>query len=201
MASPSRRSFLRNGGVVIGICLGGCPGTNSPDGNEDPMSMEDDPGVASLDGEPKTVPESLRCDDESFERHFDGYDENALRWGTTGNYSLTSDTLRYDHGDSARFTLRYTGSGTGQTGNRHKFDLELFTEAGWQEVRGWSDGATEAIHRRSNRTRRGYRLRVDDRVDGIRHRGRSNGNARRYPSGLPRPTVGPVSLRLLGTPG
>jgi hypothetical protein len=140
MASPSRRSFLRWGAVVVGTGIGGCPGMNNPGGDDDQTSIENQTGVASPDGEPENVPESLQCDDESFQRHFNGYDEDSINWGTTGEYSLTSDDLQYQYGDSIDVTLRYTGSGTGQTGNKYKFNLELFTEAGWEEVRGWSDG-------------------------------------------------------------
>ena len=113
---------------------------NNLGGDYDQTSIENQTGVASPDGEPENVPESLQCDDESFQRQFDGYDVNSINWGTTGEYSLTSDDLQYQYGDSTIVTLRYTGSGTGQTGNKYKFNLEVFTEAGWQEVRGWSDG-------------------------------------------------------------
>jgi hypothetical protein len=102
--------------------------------------MDNESGDSSPDGEPESVPEGLQCDDDSFQRHFDGYEEDMLQWGTTGKYSLTSDSLQFEYGDSADFILRYTGSGEGQTGIKHKFNLELFTEAGWQEVRGWGDG-------------------------------------------------------------
>ena len=113
---------------------------NNPGGDDDQTPIENQTGAASPDGVPDIVPESLQCDDESFERQFKGYDEDPINWGTTGEYSLTSDDLQYQYGDSIDVTLRFTGSGTGQTGNKYKFNLELFTEAGWHEVRGWSDG-------------------------------------------------------------
>jgi hypothetical protein len=126
--------------VVICIGLDGCTGVTTQGGHDKSTSIDRETGAASPDGEPATVPESHQCDEESFVRHFDGYEEDTLHSGTTGTYSLTSDELQFQYGDSADFTLRYTGSGTGQTGNKYKFNLELFTEAGWQEVRGWSDG-------------------------------------------------------------
>ena len=140
MASPSRRSFLRWGAVVVGTGIGGCSRMNNPGGADDRTSVENQTGAASPNGVPDTVPESLQCDDEPFQRHVDGYDEDPINWGTTGEYLLTPDDLQYQYGDSIDFTLLYTGSGTDQTGNKYKFNLELFTEAGWQEVRGWSDG-------------------------------------------------------------
>ena len=132
--------MLRTGSAFIGISLAGCAETSDPVGDENPNSMENESGAPSPDGEPETVPESLQCDDDSFRRHFEGYNEDSLKLGTAGKYSLTSDDLQYQYGDSADVTLRYIGSGTGQTGNKYKFNLEMFTEAGWQEVRGWSDG-------------------------------------------------------------
>lgn len=37
-------------------------------------------------------------------------------------------------------TLTSLGPGTGGTGNRNKYSLQVLTEAGWQDVRGSTDG-------------------------------------------------------------
>lgn len=94
-------------------------------------------GLSTLD---PTEDSGLQCENERFVRHYKGYEEDSIVWDSTENFTLTSDRQEYQYGDAAQFTLRYDGSGTYATGNRHKFNLERSTETGWEEVRGWSDG-------------------------------------------------------------
>lgn len=100
-------------------------------------------GHVRPDDEPTTVPDELVCDDEDFRRHGEGFSgeppwgESDGRWGA---YALRVDRLAVDRGESVTVTLTNVGPGETYTGNRNKYNLQVLTAAGWQDVRGVPDG-------------------------------------------------------------
>ena len=106
-------------------------------------------GGVQPDGDPPAVPATLDCDTEGFERHPTYVDDDAIEYGT-----LTSDDgaptvalrartpddagddLTFERGDKIEFRLVNVSSAYLTTGYEHKYNLQLQTEAGWEEIRG-----------------------------------------------------------------
>ena len=84
------------------------------------------------------------CEDPTFERHAAGFDEEGLVWGdvTAGGESLFGlrvGQATYERGDRLRVRLTTLSETREYTGNRHKYNLQALTEAGWRDVRGTTD--------------------------------------------------------------
>lgn len=98
-------------------------------------------GHVRPDGDPGTVPPAPSCDDANFERHPSPVDD-GVEWGLATDddgdptFALRVDALSVERGDVV--TLRLTNVADEQlvTGNRNKYNLQVYTEAGWQDVRG-----------------------------------------------------------------
>jgi len=115
---------------------------------EDPLA----PDPASLPGhvrpadDPETVPAALSCEDDDFERHGAGFDESELSWGAATDdrgeptFALRVDSLGADPGDEVVVRLTNVSESEQYTGNRHKYNLQVRTGAGWQDVRGAPEG-------------------------------------------------------------
>jgi len=112
---------------------------------DDPLGprLEDLAGSVRPDGDPPATPAALDCSVDGFERHGTGYDDVA--WGAAtdddgqATFGLRTDTLAAAYGDTVTVTLTNVTDATQYTGNRHKYNLEVLTEDGWQDVRG-TDG-------------------------------------------------------------
>lgn len=115
------------------------------DGVLDPDSL---PGSVRPEGEPEVVPDALVCDDDEFERHYPGYGDD-VSWGSgTGVDDAPGLELRvvdpdepaesttFARGDELRVELTNVSTTPIGIGNDGKYNLELYTEAGWTEVRG-----------------------------------------------------------------
>lgn len=121
-------------------------------GVDDPLPArepEEQPGYVRPDSESEPVA-SLACDDDDgVRRHDQWYDESAVQWGDFADadhgdgeayLSLRVDDLEYEYGDTARIELTNVADEPVETGNRHKFNLQVYTEDGWQDVRVRDDG-------------------------------------------------------------
>lgn len=113
--------------------------TASPD---DPLSPSPDElsGAVRPDDEPIPI-EPLQCDREGFRRHWRGYEEAGFEYGELEADGKTAFALRivdtsYERGDTARIQLVNVSDRLQTTGNRYKYAFEVYTEDGWQDVRG-----------------------------------------------------------------
>lgn len=135
---PSRSTFT----VVDGW---GESGEVSTDGRYlDPSNL---PGHVRPDGDPPKL-EELTCDNEEFQRlqgpqNFtlgEVYAEDltfAMRVHTTQTVaSGDSSSPRVGRGDEVRVTMHNVSTDTQETGNRHKWNLQVLTMDGWEDVRG-----------------------------------------------------------------
>lgn len=110
------------------------------------LDPEDLPGHVRPEGDPETVPAALDCGDDDFERHGPGVDPSTVRWGLAADddgeptFALRVEDLAYQRGETVRVALTNVSDSKQHTGNRHKHGLEVYTEDGWQDVRGWADG-------------------------------------------------------------
>lgn len=121
-----RRRFVASAGTAGVAAVAGCLGGGG--------------GHVRPDGDPETVPAALSCDDETFERHYRNYEESDVRWGDGERFSLRVDGRAFERGETVGISLRNASLWFEETGNRDKYYLELRTDAGWEEVRGWADG-------------------------------------------------------------
>jgi len=109
----------------------------------DPDTLD---GHVRPDSDPTTVPPELVCEDDDFTRHGTGF-AGEPPWGATdghswGSFALRVDRLSVARGETVTVSLTNLGPGEGATGNRYKYNLQVLTEAGWQDVRGHPDGET-----------------------------------------------------------
>lgn len=119
------------------------PGTG--DGSEsDRVDPDELPGYVRPSSDPDRVPEPPECDRSRYGWYFQLYDENELEWGDgydeVGNpaLALRVDRLQAWLGDTVTVRLTNVSGGEITTGVRDAYNLELYTEEGWQEIR-WMD--------------------------------------------------------------
>jgi hypothetical protein len=124
---------------------------------EDPIDSD----IGSLEGSirPETEAdpiEPLECDRPGVERHQQAFDETEMVWGNVKQdgevtFALRIDDTAFDYGDTARIRLENVGDEAAYTGNRAKYNIQVFTDAGWQDIRvgdedqpfGYTDEAIE----------------------------------------------------------
>lgn len=99
------------------------------------------PGHVRPDGDPANVPSPLSCEDDSFERHPSWVDEGDVSWGESSGKDGRAFALRVagtsvERGDEVTVTLTNVSDEMSVTGNRHKYGLQVYTDAGWEDVRG-----------------------------------------------------------------
>jgi len=165
-----RRKFLIGvGGVGIAGVLAGCSSNDSEDGpastptatpTESPtptptpkprIEPDELDGYIRPEEDPLTVPEELSCDRDEFERRSGWIDEENVQWGEVtdedGNpvFGLRVDTLTVERGDTVMITLTNISGTEQKTANPGKSDLDIYTEAGWQDPRGWEDGQPKPV--------------------------------------------------------
>lgn len=93
------------------------------------------------DGEPAA---RLSCDALGVERHEQGFDEDDLQWGDydrggTAQFALRVDDLQYDYDDTLNVSLTNVADQPLETGNSAKYNLQVLTAGGWQDVRVGSE--------------------------------------------------------------
>ncbi|AUX08969.1 hypothetical protein AArcSl_1338 [Halalkaliarchaeum desulfuricum] len=143
----NRRMVLAASGAVL---AGGAGCLEDEDPDQDPDPAENDAYVRP-DDDPETVPPELVCDDDEFERRSGWIDEDDLQWGDLTDedgevvFELRTDSLEVSRGEDVTFTLRNVSGAQQETGNIHKANFDVYTEAGWQDPRGWPDGVPKPI--------------------------------------------------------
>ena len=113
-------------------------------------------GFIRPSADPTNVPSALTCPDDEFERHFSV--DGEVNWGSGGSVGdddglelrLVNPTydgddpdeaLTLERGDEFRVEMTNVAARDIGVGNHGKYTLELYTEAGWTEVRGGDDSA------------------------------------------------------------
>lgn len=135
------------------------------------------PAPADLEGHvaPESDPEpvaSLACDDPDFERHSPGYDEEPLALGEVREeggpaFALRVEETTYDRGDVATVELTSLAEAVATTGNADKYNLEVYTEAGWQDVRGGDGPFPYTDEGVSHAPGTGFTWRIELTADGV----------------------------------
>lgn len=120
----------------------------TPTSTIEPVDVE---GHVRPAADPDVVPEELVCGDEEFERRTGWIGADALQWGDLtdgeGNriFALRVDSLSVERGEEVTFTLTNVSASARETGNVYKANFDAFTDAGWQDPRGWPDGIPKPI--------------------------------------------------------
>jgi len=124
------------------------------EGIRDAASLD---GFVRPDGDPANVPTALDCPDDEFERHYSSAGDD-VNWGSGGSVGDEdglemrlvnpaydgddpNEALRLEHGDEFRVEMTNVSSGDIGVGNHGKYNLEVYTEEGWTEVRGGEDAS------------------------------------------------------------
>lgn len=124
---------------------------DSPTNTSTSIDPDELTGHVRPNDDPQDVPSELECTDENFERRTGWVEEEALQWGNLTNeegdaiFALRVDSLSVTRGESVTFTLTNVSGKEQGTGNTFKSNLDVFTDAGWQDPRGWVDGQPRPI--------------------------------------------------------
>ncbi|MFT4884095.1 MAG: hypothetical protein ACI8U4_001608 [Natronomonas sp.] len=111
-------------------------------------------GHVRPDSEPSPVA-PLDCARDGIKRHPQWFDEGDVAWGdleADGEpaVSLRVESLDYAYGDTARITMTNVTDEQVATGNRAKYNLQVYTDDGWQDLRvkdedGYFEYTDEAV--------------------------------------------------------
>lgn len=109
------------------------------DGETDEIEEVPFEGAIRPDEDPEPVA-SLECPDDGIRRHPPGFEEPDLSWGDVTNEGETVQELRIEHaqygyGDTARIRLTNVTDESSHVGNHAKYNIQVYTESGWQDVR------------------------------------------------------------------
>ncbi|WP_247731216.1 hypothetical protein [Halovivax limisalsi] len=122
------------------------------------VSPSDLPGFVRPSGDPPAIPDALSCPDETFERLPSTGDDETVYGETVDEdgrplYAMrvvnpavdssdadADDALAFERGDAVEIVLRNVSNRELHAGNAAKYNFEVQTAAGWQDVRGVADG-------------------------------------------------------------
>lgn len=98
------------------------------------------------DSSPDTIPTELNCENSGVERFDQQFSESNLIMGGSSDipWELRVNTLALDYGEKIRLRLRYTGEKEAERGTDEKHNIQIQTDAGWQELRVKEGSGAEA---------------------------------------------------------
>ncbi|WP_336135533.1 hypothetical protein [Natronomonas amylolytica] len=112
------------------------------------------PGHVRPDAEPSPVA-PLDCARDGIKRHPQWFDEGDVAWGDLeadgeSAFSVRVESVDYEYGDTARIQLTNVADETLSTGTRAKYNLQVYTDEGWQDLRvkdedGYFEYTDEAV--------------------------------------------------------
>lgn len=103
----------------------------------DPVDL---PGHIRPEGDPEPI-DPLTCEDESFQRHPQRFEESAVVLGDVEQdgqitFSLRVAEMEYARGDTVEVSLTNVADREVHVGGKSAYNLQVFTTEGWQDVRG-----------------------------------------------------------------
>jgi len=119
-----RRGLLSGLGIAIGGvagCIGSPPTSNTSNSTVGVTDGGD--GYVRPETDPPTVPDTLRCEDDSFIRHPPAYEQ--VKWGTANPLSLQVGKVSYEYGDTAQIVATNITDEEVTTATKDKFQFEL----------------------------------------------------------------------------
>jgi len=91
------------------------------------------------DGSPKNTPSALKCEEDGTNRYQQRFQESGLVWGEDNGWKLRVDSLSAEYGGTIKIRLTNTSDKTRNRGANSKYNLQVKTTAGWQDIRVWHD--------------------------------------------------------------
>jgi len=115
------------------------PGEGEPEPTESPTETESPQQEWYIQpaGRPESVPSALECDEPDVTRFEQRFRDGAIRWGGGDDspWTLRVDTPSIGYGQTVRIRLRNVSASEQSRGTEHKHNIQLKTNAGWQELR------------------------------------------------------------------
>lgn len=148
MVRVTRRRLLATSVFVSAPGHAGCLGRGS--------ESDDEPPTGRIEGDPPNVPSKLECSDEAlrehcreanttaedcddpdYNRHRQMFDESTLQWGDEAGlgWQMGVDDTEFHPGEDVTITMRNVSDEEKHYGATTKYNLQVFTEAGWEDVR------------------------------------------------------------------
>ena len=118
------------------VFMAGCLDEENSDSTRTDGSETAVNGAICPDDDPESVPEPLQCEKDEFERLEAKYDPDEVYWGDAEILALQIDAVDYEYGDSLELTVTNTGAEPEEINDYRWFNFEIYTESGWQDVRG-----------------------------------------------------------------
>lgn len=93
-----------------------------------------------------STPGCLTCDDEDARRYSQGFAASGLSWGDGANWEMRIDETSVDRGDAARIRLANVTDEARGRGANSKYNLQIETNAGWEDVRVYENQEQRGPH-------------------------------------------------------
>jgi len=138
-----RQTLSVLGGYLMAGCLSIGTSRDTPRSKGQTTSGKDSTatdGYIRPESDPENIPSNLKCERENAVRITPGYSATAVTWGDTENFALRVSEDVVEQGEVAKITLTNVSSDSVETGNDTKYNLELYTESGWRDIRVSPDG-------------------------------------------------------------
>lgn len=164
MKSDRRKFIICTLSAAIAGSLPGCTEKNDQDigyvnnmtapriNNETTLSEDTSNGYIGPKKEFDKVPMSLICDEyEDFLRYSSKVDKEYLNWGDIVDednsplFTLRVNDIEFKRGEIVKITLTNVSDYVQEIGNPNWANFDVFTENGWQDVRGFTDGEPKPI--------------------------------------------------------
>lgn len=147
----NRRRFLALVGAGSIGALAGCPTPPDPPNHTEtpsnPTGNDSDSDVDAPenftgnltgiepDGTPPDVPNHEYCTSGDRSQHPVFVDLGKVKYGDVGQWELRISETEIEVGNSFAIELQNVGSESMEYGNKWEYNLQLYTEQGWQEIR------------------------------------------------------------------
>lgn len=81
------------------------------------------------------TPEKLECENDDATRVGQGFDESELVWGNAEAWEMHISETAVSHGDTLQIQLKNITEDTRSRGAHSRYNIQVETESGWQDVR------------------------------------------------------------------
>lgn len=90
--------------------------------------------------------EDMDCDEQHVTRRRQSFDEESVSWGggMEENWMMAVDGKTFQPGEEVNIQMRNVSAGAQNYSAKSKYNLQVYTDAGWEDVRvvgGWTPGS------------------------------------------------------------
>lgn len=91
------------------------------------------------DSSPANTPARLQCEEDGTTRYKQRFDEEGFEWGDGTDWGIRVSDLSGSYGSSVTVRLKNVSDAEETRGADGKYNLQVKTEAGWEDVRVWHE--------------------------------------------------------------